>query len=53
MTGVVAGYLLWSNRLQSEPQAITVLEHMTGHPMGDPAASSWPPSRARPGAPAG
>jgi len=34
VTGVVAGYLLWSDRLQSGPQAITVLEHMTGHPMG-------------------
>ncbi len=34
MTGVVAGYLLWSDRLPSGPQAITVLEHMTGHPMG-------------------
>jgi hypothetical protein len=34
ITGVVAGYLLWSDRLQSGPQAITVLEHMTGHPMG-------------------
>ena len=34
VAGVVAGYLLWSDRLQSGPQAITVLEHMTGHPMG-------------------
>jgi hypothetical protein len=34
VTGVVAGYLLWSQRLPSGPQAITVLEHMTGHPMG-------------------
>jgi len=34
VTGVVAGYLLWSERLPSGPQAITVLEHMTGHPMG-------------------
>ena len=34
VTGVVAGYLLWSDRLPSGPQAITVLEHMTGHPMG-------------------
>ncbi len=34
VTGVVAGYLLWSDRLHSGPQAITVLEHMTGHPMG-------------------
>jgi hypothetical protein len=34
VAGVVAGYLLWSDRLQSGPQSITVLEHMTGHPMG-------------------
>ncbi len=34
VTGVIAGYLLWSDRLPSGPQAITVLEHMTGHPMG-------------------
>ncbi len=34
VAGVVAGYLLWSDRLTSGPQAITVLEHMTGHPMG-------------------
>jgi hypothetical protein len=34
VAGVVAGYLLWSGRLPSGPQAITVLEHMTGHPMG-------------------
>ena len=34
VTGLVAGYLLWSERLPSGPQAITVLEHMTGHPMG-------------------
>jgi hypothetical protein len=34
VAGVVAGYLLWSERLPSGPQAITVLEHMTGHPMG-------------------
>ncbi len=34
VAGVVAGYLLWSERLPNGPQAITVLEHMTGHPMG-------------------
>ncbi len=34
VAGVAAGYLLWSDRLPSGPQAITVLEHMTGHPMG-------------------
>lgn len=36
VTGVVAGYLLWSGRLPTEPQAVTVLEHMVGHPMGPP-----------------
>ena len=30
----MAGYLLWSDRLPSGPQSITVLEHLTGHPMG-------------------
>jgi hypothetical protein len=34
VAGVVAGYLLWSDRLPSGPQSITVLEHLTGHPMG-------------------
>ena len=34
VSGVIAGYLLWSDRLPSGPQAITVLEHLTGHPMG-------------------
>jgi hypothetical protein len=34
VSGVVAGYLLWSERLPSGPQAVTALEHMTGHPMG-------------------
>jgi hypothetical protein len=34
VTGTVGGYLLWSGRLPNGPQAITVIEHMTGHPMG-------------------
>lgn len=34
IAGAVAGYLLWSERVASGPQAITVLEHMTSHPMG-------------------
>jgi hypothetical protein len=34
VTGAVAGYLVWSGRLPTGPQAITGLEHMTGHPMG-------------------
>ncbi len=34
VAGVVAGYLLWSGRLPGGPQAVTVLEHLTGHAMG-------------------
>ena len=34
VAGVIAGYLLWSDRLPTGPQSITVLEHLTGHPMG-------------------
>ncbi|MGA2835890.1 MAG: hypothetical protein ABSF84_04775 [Acidimicrobiales bacterium] len=34
VAGVIAGYLLWSDRLPGGPQAITALEHLTGHPMG-------------------
>jgi hypothetical protein len=34
VTGVAAGYLLWSARLPSAPQATTVLERQIGHPMG-------------------
>lgn len=34
VSGTVAGYLLWSGRLAGGPQAITVLEHITGSPMG-------------------
>jgi hypothetical protein len=51
----VAGYLLWSERLPSGPQAITVLEHMTGHPMGPSGrqlvafAGQLAPAPAQPG----
>jgi hypothetical protein len=34
VSGVIAGYLLWSSRLPTGPQAVTVVEHLTGHPMG-------------------
>jgi hypothetical protein len=34
VAGVIAGYLLWSSRLPTGPQAVTVVEHLTGHPMG-------------------
>jgi len=50
--GVVSGYLLWSERLPSGPQAVTVLEHITGHAMGPPGrelvefASQLPPAAA-------
>jgi hypothetical protein len=32
--GVVAGYLIWSGRLNSQHQAISLMEHLIGHPMG-------------------
>lgn len=34
LMGVVAGYLLWSEMLQSGPQAITVLEQLVHRQMG-------------------
>jgi hypothetical protein len=34
--GVVAGYLVWSNRIHSQPQAVALLEHVRGHAMGEP-----------------
>jgi hypothetical protein len=55
VTGVMAGYLLWSERLPNGPQAITVLEHMTGHPMGPSGrelvafAAELAPAPVRPG----
>ena len=55
VTGVVAGYLLWSARLPSGPQAITVIEHMTGHAMGPSGrelvevAGQLSPAAVRPG----
>ena len=50
--GVVSGYLLWSRRLPSGPQAVTVIEHITGHAMGPPGrelvafADQLPPTAA-------
>ena len=32
--GAVAGFLLWSGRLPSPPQSITLVEHLVGHQMG-------------------
>lgn len=47
--GVAAGFLVWSGRVPSEPQAITLVEHLIGHPMGPAgrelvvAAAALPP----------
>ena len=32
--GVVAGYLVWSGRIASGPQAVALVEHLVGHRMG-------------------
>lgn len=32
--GVAAGFLVWSRRAPSEPQAIALVEHLVGHRMG-------------------
>jgi len=32
--GVVAGFLVWSGRLGSGPQAVALVEHVVGHQMG-------------------
>ena len=56
VSGVIAGYLLWSSRLPTGPQAVTVLEHLTGHPMGPSgrelvaAAAQLAPVSDQPGA---
>jgi hypothetical protein len=34
--GVVAGYLVWSNRIEGQPQAVAMMEHVCGHAMGEP-----------------
>jgi len=34
--GVVAGYLVWSQRIHNEPQAVALMEHVCGHAMGEP-----------------
>ena len=46
VSGVIAGYLLWSDRLPTGPQAVTVLEHLTGPPDGPVRAASWWPTPA-------
>jgi hypothetical protein len=32
--GVVAGFLVWSGRISSGPQAVALVEHLVGHQMG-------------------
>ena len=34
--GAVAGYLVWSNRIATLPQAVALVEHVVGHAMGEP-----------------
>ena len=34
--GVIAGYLVWSGRIGSLPQAVALVEHVVGHAMGEP-----------------
>jgi hypothetical protein len=48
--GVVAGFLVWSGRLTSGPQAVATVEHMIGRQMGPGgrelvAAVNVPPAR--------
>ena len=34
--GVLAGYLVWSERIANQPQAVALVEHVVGHAMGEP-----------------
>ncbi len=34
--GVLAGYLVWSERIATEPQAVALVEGVVGHAMGEP-----------------
>ena len=34
--GVLAGYLVWSERIGNQPQAVALVEHVVGHAMGEP-----------------
>ena len=36
LMGVVAGYLVWSDRITNQPQAVALVEHFVGHAMGEP-----------------
>lgn len=50
--GAVAGFLVWSGRLPSGPQAVSLVEHLVGHQMGSRgrelvvAAGGMPPRQA-------
>jgi hypothetical protein len=52
VTGTVAGFLVWSGRLNSGPQAVALLEQVVGHPMGSAGrelvvvAAAMPPLHA-------
>ena len=35
LLGVVAGYLVWSGRIATQPQAVALVEHVVGHAMGE------------------
>lgn len=49
VTGVAAGFLVWTGRIPSQPQAIALVEHLVGHQMGSAgrelvvAAAALPP----------
>ncbi|MDA8312380.1 MAG: hypothetical protein M0Z46_17585 [Actinomycetota bacterium] len=49
VTGAAAGFLVWTGRVPSEPQAIALVEHLVGHQMGSAgrelvvAAAALPP----------
>lgn len=34
VTGAVAGFLVWSGRVPTGPQAVALVEHLVGHQMG-------------------
>jgi len=36
LMGAVAGYLVWSDRIATQPQAVALVEHVVGHAMGEP-----------------
>ena len=36
LMGAVAGYLVWSDRIATQPLAVALVEHVVGHAMGEP-----------------